>query len=181
MFVVVWYVCCCVFYLPQKQELSSVWNVPGVNIDLDNLFGAPKSKTPSTAAALSMNQLASGSGGSSISSKPTLGSTSPSTVAMAMSGANYNINTSMMTSVSHGMGMPGASAPGMGMNPTGFVGKGARMNYGAPGGVGMGYGGSAGMQPFGVGHGNQAGFGLMVPGMNPMGIGGMGQQQQRPF
>ena len=174
--------------IPQKQELSSVWSAPGLNIDLDNLLAPAKSKTSSTTAVLTMNQLASGSGGISNSRKPpTLGSTSPSTAATTgMSDPNYNINTTMMTSVPHGIGVPGGMAPGMGMkvggigtNQPGFIGMGTGMNYGVPGGAGMGFGASAGMQPFGVGYGSQAGFGSMVPGMNPMG--GIGQQGQRRF
>ena len=155
--------------LPQKQGLSAVWSAPGLNIDLDNLLGSPKSKATSIAAPLSMNELASGGGGgvtSSSNAKHTaLGSISTfssTSAVVGASGPNYNIS-------------------GADMGQLSGAGVGTGTNY-ASGGLGMGYSGSVGMRPQYVsGYGNQAGFNPMVPGMRPMGMGGMGQTHQRPF
>ncbi len=191
----------------QKPDVASKWASSGVNIDLDNLLGAPKNKATSSAPAPSMNQLASG--GSS-ARQPVMGATSPSRTPASGSGPNYNI--SMMSSqppVPGGMGM--ASGPRMGARPTamgqpssfnqppygqpGFGGQpqpgmGAGMNYGGGSGYGGygnmsgGGGGGMGMQaPYGMGYGNRPGFaGPTNPGMNPMGMGsGSGFQPQRQF
>lgn len=148
---------------------STLWNSPGLDIDLDNLLSSPGKTATTTTSAPSMNQLAFGGGGNVSSKQP---------VGVAMGGAsaapNYNINTSMMTGTAPGMGPgmgPRMGVPhgGMGMGMTAQAGPGMGMNYGAPGGMGMrpGFGGTGFVgQP------------MMGGGYGPM---NMQQQQQRPF
>lgn len=141
----------------KTPEKPTVWSSPGVNIDIDNLM-SPPSKTTTTTAPPSMNQLA----------------TSTQTQASSFAGGpNYNINTAALMGqvpvqqpyVAMGMG----SRPGIGMGPSPGIGMGP-----SPG-MGVGYGGAAGMG-VGMGYGTGMYAGAGGYGARPMAMGGYGMQ-----
>lgn len=137
--------------LPQMQQASpspssSVWNTPGVNIDIDNLRITPV-KTTAPAATPSMYQLAQ-------TSSPGHPSYSAGQPGSFSSGPNYNINTAALIGggpSQQQQQQPARVMPNMGMGPRPAMGYGMGMQqpavYGGGTGMGPGYGG---MRPVGM-------------------------------
>ena len=125
---------------------SSVWNTPGVNIDIDNLRITPV-KTTAPAATPSMYQLAQ-------TSSPGHPSYSAGQPGSFSSGPNYNINTAALIGggpSQQQQQQPARVMPNMGMGPRPAMGYGMGMQqpavYGGGTGMGPGYGG---MRPVGM-------------------------------